>query len=127
MRPLLLLPLLVLADGLGCRLALDAPPRPAVVHRRAAAPSFRRRSPSPLALFGLGADDKKTADAESDQRLLDALFGDDPAEVWAEIAAENELLEELGVRPEPAQPPAQGDDDDDNEPETKPDEGVENE
>ena len=86
MRPLLLLPLLVLADGLGCRLALDAPPRPAVVHRRAAAPSFRRRSPSPLALFGLGADDKKTADAESDQRLLDALFG--------ESAAETEVAEE---------------------------------
>ena len=81
MRQFLLVALLaLLADGLGCRLALDAAPRPAVGPRRAAAPLYRRRSPSPLALFGLGADGKKTADAESDQRLLDALFGESAAE-----------------------------------------------
>jgi lambda family phage portal protein len=46
-------------------------------------------------------------------------LGDDPAEVWAEIAAENELLEELGIKPAPVVPGDDPADDEENDDETE--------
>ena len=76
MRPLLVA-LTVLADASA---AARARRFTAAGCHHAAPPGSPAAPPPPLALFGLGADGKKTADAESDQRLLDALFGESAAE-----------------------------------------------